>query len=106
LSAYGAFDIDSIPPVTTTSTSPARIIESAISIARIDDAHTLFTVSAGASIGSPAPTAAWRAGACPAPACCGAPPATGRESVLGVAPNFIFAETVSPLGSAGGDAEV
>ena len=55
-SAYGAFDIDSMPPVTTTSTSPARIIESAISTARIDDAHTLFTVSAGTSIGSPAPT--------------------------------------------------
>src|SRR6266545_865472 len=52
-----------MPPVTTTSTSPARIIESAISTARIDDAHTLFTVSAGTSIGSPAPTAAWRAGA-------------------------------------------
>src|SRR5438067_9230129 len=30
---------------------------------------TLLIVSAGVSIGSPAPTAAWRAGACPAPAC-------------------------------------
>ena len=58
-----------MPPVTTTSTSPARIIESAISTARIDDAHTLLTVSAGTSIGSPAPIAAWRAGAWPAPAC-------------------------------------
>src|SRR4051794_20502896 len=67
-SAYGAFVIDSIPPVTTTSTSPARIIESAISTARIEDAHTLFTVSAGTSIGSPAATAACRAGAWPAPA--------------------------------------
>src|SRR5512142_2301561 len=64
---YGAFVIDSIPPVTTTSTSPARIIESAISIARIDDAQTLLIVSAGVSTGSPAPTAAWRAGAWPAP---------------------------------------
>ena len=54
-----------MPPVTTTSTSPARIIESAISTARIDDAHTLLTVSAGTSIGRPAPTAAWRAGAWP-----------------------------------------
>ena len=50
---YGAFLIDSIPPVTTTSTSPARIIESAISIARIDDAHTLLIVSAGVSSGRP-----------------------------------------------------
>jgi len=40
-----------------------RIIESAISIARIDDAQTLLIVSAGVSFGSPAPTAAWRAGA-------------------------------------------
>ena len=44
------------------SCSPARIMASAISIARIDDAHTLLIVSAGVSIGSPAPTAAWRAG--------------------------------------------
>src|SRR5829696_2047320 len=50
--------LDSIPPVTTTSTSPARIIESAISTARIDDAQTLLIVSAGTSIGSPAATAA------------------------------------------------
>ena len=69
MSAYGAFDIDSIPPATTTSTSPARIIESAISTARIDDAQTLLIVSEGSSIGRPAPTAAWRAGAWPAPAC-------------------------------------
>src|SRR5256714_15482617 len=66
---YGAFDIDSIPPVTTISASPARIIESAISIARIDDAHTLLIVSAGVSLGGPPPIAAWRAGACPAPPC-------------------------------------
>ncbi len=57
-----------MPPVTTTSTSPARIIESAISIARIDDAQTLLIVSAGVSFGSPAAIAAWRAGAWPAPA--------------------------------------
>ena len=64
-SAYGAFVIDSMPPVTTTSTSPARIIESAISTARIEEAQTLFTVSDGTSIGIPAPTAAWRAGRLP-----------------------------------------
>jgi hypothetical protein len=58
-----------MPPVTTTSTSPARIIESAISMARIDDAQTLLIVSAGSSRGSPAPTAACRAGAWPAPPC-------------------------------------
>src|SRR5262245_52682232 len=64
---YGAFDIDSMPPVTTSSTSPARIIESAISTARIDDAHTLLIVSAGVSFGRPAAIAAWRAGAWPVP---------------------------------------
>ena len=52
-SRYGAFDIDSIPPVTTTSCCPARIIRSASSIARIDDAHTLLIVSAGTSFGMP-----------------------------------------------------
>ncbi len=62
------FDIDSIPPVTITSWSPARIIESAISTARIDDAQTLLIVSAGSSFGRPAPIAACRAGAWPAPA--------------------------------------
>ena len=43
-----------MPPVTTSSTSPARIIESAISTARIEEAQTLFTVSEGTSIGIPA----------------------------------------------------
>jgi hypothetical protein len=55
--------------VTTTSTSPVRIIESAISSARIEEAQTLLIVSAGTSIGSPAPIAACRAGAWPAPPC-------------------------------------
>ena len=55
--------------MTTTSCSPARIIASAISTARIDEAQTLLIVSAGVSFGSPAPIAAWRAGAWPAPAC-------------------------------------
>jgi len=68
LSRYGAFDIDSIPPVTITSWSPARIIWSAISTARIDEAQTLLIVSAPTSFGIPAPIAACRAGACPAPA--------------------------------------
>ena len=67
MSRYGAFDIDSIPPVTITSASPARTIASAISTARIDEAQTLLIVSAGVSFGRPAPIAAWRAGAWPAP---------------------------------------
>ena len=55
--------------MTITSCSPARIIASAIWTARIDEAHTLLIVSAGVSFGSPAPIAACRAGAWPAPAC-------------------------------------
>src|SRR3954465_3982920 len=56
-----------MPPATTTSTSPARIIWSAISTARIEDAQTLLIVSEGSSIGRPAPTVAWREGAWPTP---------------------------------------
>src|SRR3954470_5069790 len=57
-----------MPPVTTTSTSPVRIIESAISTARIEDAQTLLIVSAGVSFGRPAAIGPCRAGAWPAPA--------------------------------------
>ena len=67
VSAYGAFDIDSIPPATITLWSPDRIIWSAISTARMLDAQTLLIVSAGSETGRPAPIAAWRAGAWPAP---------------------------------------
>src|ERR671926_198725 len=56
-----------MPPVTISSWSPARIIWSAISTARIDDAQTLLIVSDPISIGSPAPIEACRAGAWPAP---------------------------------------
>ena len=37
-------------------------------MAFIPEAHTLFIVVHGVDIGSPAPIAAWRAGACPTPA--------------------------------------
>ncbi len=65
----GAFVIDSIPPATATSISPARIIWSAIAIEDIPDRQTLFTVIAGISLGMPAPIAACRAVICPWPAC-------------------------------------
>ncbi len=96
-----------MPPVTTTSTSPARIIESAISIARIDDAHTLLIVSAGVSFGSPAPIAAWRAGAWPAPPCstwpmiayCGSVASTPMRSsaaLITIAPSSVASYFASP----------
>ena len=96
-----------MPPVTTHSSSPARIIASAIWIARIDDAHTLLIVSAGVSIGSPAPTAACRAGACPAPACStwpmitysgspGSRPIRSSAAVIAIAPSWVASYFASP----------
>ena len=98
--AYGAFVIDSIPPATITSWSPARIIWSAISTARIEDAQTLLIVSEPTSIGSPAPIDAWRAGACPAPPCstwpmstystsCGSRPIRSNAARIANAPSLV-----------------
>ena len=67
-SRCGACVIDSWPPATTISNSPARISWSASAMASIPERHTLLMVSAGTSIGMPPATAAWRAGICPAPA--------------------------------------
>ena len=68
-SRCGAPVIDSIPPATTISNSPAPISWSASAIASSPDRHTLLIVSAGTVIGMPALTAACRAGIWPAPAC-------------------------------------
>jgi hypothetical protein len=65
---YGAFDIDSIPPATITSCSPARIITSASVAARMPEAHTLLIVSEPTVGPSPIPTDTWRDGIWPAPA--------------------------------------
>ena len=67
-SRYGAFDIDSIPPATATSYSPARIAFDTSMTARIPDPQTLETVTHGTELGIPAPSDACRAGACPTPA--------------------------------------
>ena len=61
--------IDSWPPATTMSNSPARISWSASAMASMPERQTLLMVSAGTFIGMPALTAAWRAGIWPAPAC-------------------------------------
>jgi hypothetical protein len=60
--------IDSIPPATATSSSPARISWSARATALRLDRHTLLRVMAGTSIGTPAAIAAWRAVIWPVPA--------------------------------------
>src|ERR687895_2725078 len=66
---YGAFDIDSMPPATATSMSPARTAWSTIPAERIPEAHTLFTVSEETSLGIPALICACRLGIWPCPAC-------------------------------------
>ena len=58
----------SIPPATTTWASPLRISRAARLTAFSDDAQTLLTVNAGTLVGSPAFSAAWRAGIWPMPA--------------------------------------
>jgi len=59
---YGAFDIDSIPPATTSLASPALIDCAANITAFSPDPQTLLTVMAGIVAGSPPWIAAWRAG--------------------------------------------
>ena len=65
----GAFVIDSMPPAIKTSDRPASISDAAIMTAFNEEPHTLFRVVAGVFRGSPAPSAACLAGACPAPPC-------------------------------------
>ena len=67
-SRCGAPVMDSMPPATTTSNSPARMSCAASAIASRPDRHTLLIVMDGTDIGMPAATAACRAGFCPAPA--------------------------------------
>ena len=66
---YGALDIDSMPPATARSRSPARTAWSTIPAERRPDAQTLFTVSEETSFGIPPLIWAWRDGICPWPAC-------------------------------------
>lgn len=54
----GALVMDSWPPATTTSNSPARMSWSASAMASRPERHTLLTVSAGTLMGMPASTAA------------------------------------------------
>ena len=67
-SRYGALDIDSMPPATATSYSPAWIALPASMTARMPEPQTLWTVTHGTVFGMPAPSEAWRAGAWPDPA--------------------------------------
>src|SRR3954454_16065402 len=68
LSRYGALLIDSMPPATPTSRSPARIEASIMPAARMPEAQTLLMVSEETSFGMPALIWAWREGIWPWPA--------------------------------------
>ena len=65
---YGACDMFSIPPATTTRASPSRTACEASMTALSPDPQTLLMVSAATVGGKPAFSAACRAGACPTPA--------------------------------------
>ena len=58
---HGARVIDSTPPATTTSASPAAIIWRAVVIAVMPEAHSRLTVKPGIDSGSPASSVAIRA---------------------------------------------
>src|SRR5262245_28929031 len=60
--------MDSMPPATASSYSPARMALDASMTARIPEPQTLCSVMQGTLTGIPAPRAAWRAGAWPMPA--------------------------------------
>ena len=82
-SRCGAFVMDSMPPATTTSYSPALISWSASAMASRPDRQTLLMVMAGTSMPIPPTTAACRAGSCPHPACSTWPMITYWTSVAG-----------------------
>src|SRR5262245_30362073 len=65
---YGQFDMDSMPPATTTSVSPVAMPCAASMTAFRPEPQTLLMVRAATFGGRPAWMAAWRAGAWPTPA--------------------------------------
>src|SRR5262249_2380484 len=67
-SRYGALVIDSMPPATMTSAFPVARMSCASIAAFMPEPHILLTVVQPVASGKPAPSAAWRAGACPCPA--------------------------------------
>ena len=87
--------MDSWPPATTTSTSPARSIRPPEITASRPDRQTLFTVMAGTVIGRPAATAVCFAGFCPAPAWTTWPMRTYSTSASAIPDRSRAAETAA-----------
>ncbi len=96
----GAFDIDSMPPATTTVRSPALMACAASMMALSPEPHTLLMVTEGTESGIPPHSAAARAGFCPRPACrtlprmtsstcSGLRPARWTASLTTIAPSWV-----------------
>src|SRR4051794_486114 len=92
--------MDSMPPPTPISTSPARIAWSRITVARRPLAQTLLIVSEETSFGIPALICAWREGIWPWPAwrtwpmttwptCSGSTPARSSAAWMAMAPSSV-----------------
>ncbi len=69
-----------MPPATTTSASPSATAWAPAITALSPEPHTLLSVQHGVASGRPAYSAAWRAGACPSPACSTLPRITSSTS--------------------------
>ena len=100
-SRYGAWLIDSMPPVTATSESPARIAWSARPSERMPEAQTLLIVSEGTSFGIPPLIWAWREGICPWPAC-RTWPKTTCSTCSGATPERSSAASITCAAEVGG----
>src|SRR3954453_7782325 len=96
-----------MPPPTPTSTSPARIAWSRITLARRPLAQTLLMVSEETSFGIPALICAWREGTWPWPACrtwpmttwptcSGSTLARSSAAVMAVAPRSVASRELRP----------
>ena len=95
-SRNGAWFIDSMPPATTISASPALISAAASMIDFSPDPQTRLIVVAGVVSGRPAFRSAWRAGACPTPAWSTWPISTSSTVASGGSPR----STAAPIATA------
>jgi hypothetical protein len=75
-----------MPAATTTFASPTAIMRAPSMMAVSPERQTLLTDAEGTSHGMPAPTAAWRAGFCPAPAGSTCPMKTASTASAGIPP--------------------
>ena len=96
--------MDSMPPATITSMSPARMACDASMTALSPEPHTLFTVVAPTVLGMPALINAWRAGACPTPAWTTFPIRTSSTS-SGLMPARLTASRITTAPSSGAGIE-